>query len=118
MTTIPPEDEANRRARTLVLVVYGMQAGGLMIPPLPVIGVIISHLKQKETGSAVHASHFRWQTRTFWWTLLGLVAGGMLLHVPAIGALVLLTTAIWYMYRVVRGFLEWLEGRPMYGTGG
>ena len=84
-----------------------------------IIAVILNYVK----GSAVRGtwleSHFRWQLRTFWFgalwiglcilfVLATLGIGLIVAWIPFIGI------GIWFIYRIVRGWLALREGRPMY----
>jgi uncharacterized membrane protein len=84
-----------------------------------IIAVIMNYIKRGDTRGTWLESHFRWQIRTFWF--------GALLTVPwvlfivltlGIGMLVawipLGLVALWFIYRVARGWLALREGRPMY----
>lgn len=114
---IVEESRRERGARTLTVVVYGLQLGTFVIPLVPaVIGAIINHVKLRDFRGLVYESHFRWQLRTFWWTLFWSVVGGVLIQMGPIGALILIAVFLWYLYRIVRGFIAWAEERPMYGT--
>src|SRR6185503_10482783 len=83
------------------------------------IAVILNYVKRRETRGTWLESHFRWQIRTFWYGLLWV--GLCLLFVVltlGIGLLIawlpLGIVAIWFVYRVVRGWLALRDGRPMY----
>lgn len=108
------EARRERSARQLVLAVYGLQLGAFILPVVaPVLGVIINHLKLADVHGLVYESHFRWQIRTFWWTLVWSLLGGVLVQMGPIGALVLAGVFLWYLYRIVRGFIAWSEERPV-----
>lgn len=77
-----------------------------------IIGVIIDHLKVNDTTSAFISSHHRWLIRTFWWGFLWLCIATVLMLV-LVGYLVYLVVAIWWLIRVVRGVLNYLERKPM-----
>lgn len=81
-----------------------------------IVAVILNYLKRAEARGTFLESHFRWQIRTFWFTLLWCVIGG-LLFVTVIGALVaiplFLAVGLWVIYRVVRGWLALKDGKPM-----
>jgi uncharacterized membrane protein len=77
-----------------------------------IIAVIINYVKRSDARGTWLESHFSWQIRTFWWGLLGGVIGGILLLV-LVGYFVLLATAIWIIYRIVKGWLNLAEGKPV-----
>jgi uncharacterized membrane protein len=64
-TIVVPADE-----KQLAMVVYGLQALSCFIGITFFIGVIINYVKRGELTSHVAKSHFSWQIRTFWWSIL------------------------------------------------
>ena len=64
-------------------------------------------------------SHFRWQIRTFGYGLLW-VSLCLLFVVLTLGLGILIAwlplglVGLWFVYRIVRGWLALREGRPMY----
>ena len=83
-----------------------------------IIAVILNYVKRSEARGTWLESHFRWQIRTFWWGLLWV--GLCLLFVVltlGIGLLIawipLGIVAVWFIYRVARGWLALNDGRPM-----
>jgi uncharacterized membrane protein len=81
-----------------------------------IIAVIINYVKRSDVRGTFLDSHFSWQIRTFWFTLLWLLVAG-LLFVTLIGIplswLLLVVVGIWVLYRIVRGWLALLSRRPM-----
>jgi len=108
------ESRRERTARLLTVTVYVLQLGMFVLPFTPLIGAIINHVKIRECRGLVYESHFRWQIRTFWWSFLWTVIGLVFVQMGPIGVLILAGVFIWYLYRVVRGFIGWAEERPMY----
>ncbi|HEY7761152.1 MAG TPA: hypothetical protein VIA64_17195, partial [Burkholderiales bacterium] len=72
------------------------------------------YIKLPDVAGTLYESHFRWQIRTFWWGLLWSVVGGLTTWI-LIGFLILAATAIWVIYRIVKGWLSLSEGKPMEG---
>jgi len=93
--------------------VYVLYALSFMVGITAVIGVIIAHVKRPDVQGSWLESHFTWQIHTFWWGLLWTVASVLLMMI-AIGYFVLFGVAIWYIYRITKGWLRLLEGRAMY----
>jgi uncharacterized membrane protein len=106
--------EKEQGLKTIVTVVYALQALGLLLPVmLPwIVGVIIDYVKRDDATGTWLESHFRWQIRTFWWSLLWAVIGGVLLLV-LIGWLVLAVAGVWMLYRIVKGCLRLAEQREI-----
>ena len=83
---------------------------------LPSIGAVIHYAKRAEARGTYLESHFRWQIRTFWFTLLW-CAVGALMFATVIGTLVaipmFIAVGVWVIYRVVRGWLALKDGKPV-----
>ena len=83
------------------------------------IAVILNYVKRSEARRTWLESHFRWQIRTFWFGLLwvGLCVAFVVVTL-GIGILIawvpMLIVSVWFVYRIVRGWLALRERRPMY----
>jgi uncharacterized membrane protein len=84
-----------------------------------IIAVILNYVKQSDVRGTWLESHFRWQIRTFWFGLLW-VALCLFLIVGTLGIGILIAwlplafVSLWFIYRIVRGWLRLRDGRPMY----
>ncbi len=83
-----------------------------------IVAVLINYLKRSQAAGTPLESHFRWQIRTFWWTVLwGAVA--LLLIATVLGVVfavpLLLLVGAWVTYRVARGWLALARGRAAPG---
>jgi uncharacterized membrane protein len=97
-------------------VVYGLLGLGLLLGWFPaVIGVILNYVKLEDVQGTWLESHFRWQMRTFWWGLLWAAIGFILLLIM-IGWFVLVADGIWILYRVIKGWLNLNDNKPMPGA--
>ena len=81
-----------------------------------IIAVILNYIKRSEARGTFLDSHFRWQIRTFWfaalWCSIGLALFLTLVGIPiAFGLWV--AAGIWVAYRVIRGWIALLKGRPL-----
>ena len=84
-----------------------------------IIAVIINYVKRGDVQGTWLESHFRWQIRTFWFGLLWVaICGLFVLGTLGVGLIVvwipLGVVAIWFVYRIVRGWQALSRGRPMY----
>ena len=81
-----------------------------------IVAVILNYLKRAEARGTFLESHFSWQIRTFWYTLLWCAVGG-LLFVTVVGALVaiplFIVVGLWVIYRVIRGWLALKDRKPV-----
>jgi len=103
-------------ATTAVFIVWAFVAG---FPSI--IAVIMNYARRADTAGTWLESHFRWQIRTFWFSLLA-CAFASFLSVPLILTIILAplvwlafaAIGVWVTYRVVRGWINLREARPMY----
>ena len=84
-----------------------------------IIAVILNYVKRSEARGTWIDSHFRWQIRTFWFGLLW-ISLCMLFVVLTLGIGILIAwlpmtgVGLWFIYRIVKGWMALGEGRPMY----
>lgn len=83
-----------------------------------IIAVLINYAKRADVRGTYLDSHFSWQVRTFWYTLLWVVVAAAL-FVTVIGIvpayIVAVGAGVWVLYRIVRGWVALNEGRPLAG---
>src|SRR3954469_8251571 len=84
-----------------------------------IIAVILNYIKRGDVRGTWLESHFRWQIRTFWFGLLWVALCGTFVIVTlGVGILIawlpLVIVSVWFVYRIVRGWLALRDRRPMY----
>lgn len=109
----PAPRDPEYAARQLAAMVYALQAVAFFAGITIIAGVIINHVKRDEVAGTWLESHFTWQIRTFWWCLAW-TALGLILLVVLIGIPILVASAIWLLYRIIKGWIRLSEGKPMY----
>ena len=81
-----------------------------------IIAVILNYVKRGDVRGTWLDSHFSWQIRTFWYSLLWVIVGAVL-FVTLIGIPVAYVlwwvTGLWVLYRIIRGALALSSQRPM-----
>jgi uncharacterized membrane protein len=107
--------EAQGSLRQLAGLVYGLQAASMLVGVTLFAGVIINYLRRREAAGTWLESHFTWQIRTFWWSLAWCVLG-IATAIVLVGVFILIGSGVWFVYRVVRGWIDLNEGRPMYAA--
>jgi uncharacterized membrane protein len=84
-----------------------------------IIAVILNYVKRGDVRGTWLESHFRWQIRTFWFGLLW-VSLCILFVIVTLGLGILIAwlpmavVGLWFIYRIVRGWLALSDRRPMY----
>lgn len=111
-----PSAEQERALRKLTHVLYALYAlfwltGGVTA----IVAIIINYIKRDDAAGTLYASHFTWQIRTFWWSVVWAVLG-VALAVVVVGFAILWVLGIWTLYRIVKGWLYLNDNKPMYAT--
>ena len=84
-----------------------------------IIALILNYIYRGDVRATWLDSHFRWQIRTFWFGVLW-VALCMLFVVMTLGIGILIAwlplaiVGIWFVYRILRGWLALADRRPLY----
>ncbi len=107
------DKQKEQSLKTITMVVYALQAASFFIGLSFIAAIIVNYIKQSEVEGTWLESHFLWQIRTFWYSVLWSIIGFVLVFV-FIGYLVLAADALWVIYRIVRGWINLSEGKAMY----
>jgi uncharacterized membrane protein len=93
--------------------------GAFLIGWPSIVAVILNYVKRSDARGTWLESHFRWQIRTFWFGLLwvslcvlfvlGTLGIGILIAWLPLGII-----TIWFIYRIVRGWLALSDRRALY----
>ena len=100
-------------SKTIATVVYALQAASFFLGITLVIAVIINYIKRESVRGTWLESHFIWQIRTFWFSLLWGIIGFVTIFI-GIGYLILIANAVWLIYRIIKGWLRLNDEQKMY----
>lgn len=82
------------------------------------IPLIISYVKRGDAAGTFVYSHHSWQIHSFWLYIVCVVIGGVfaitLIGIP-LAYLIWFAAWVWKAYRLIRGFVELNNNRPMPG---
>lgn len=110
----PVEDpEKIKSLKTITTVIYALNALSLFVGVSSIVAIIMNYVKLSDTRGTWLESHFRWQIRTFWYGILWAVVSFVLMFVM-VGYVLLVAVGIWYIYRIVKGWLRLADNKPMY----
>jgi uncharacterized membrane protein len=117
----------------LAHVIYGLHALSLLIGIVGVasvvgafltgwpsiIALILNYVKRHEVRGTWLWSHFRWQIRTFWFGMLWVMLCAVFVVATLglgllIAAVPLMILGVWFVYRILRGWLRLVDRQPMY----
>ena len=112
-------------------VVSYFTAGLLWIVP-----IVMNYAKRHDADGSWLATHFDWQIKTFWYSIVWFVIGVIIITfalggfgvsmladsgniaigsvlLAGFGLLIMIFTFIWHLYRIIRGWIALTDGRPV-----
>lgn len=99
--------------KNILYLIYSLYGAAIFAGFTALIGLVMLYLKRKELEAAGYGEHYHWLTNTFWITL----GFGILAVVSApwfgIGFGIGVATGIYYLWRVLKGFLCLKETFPL-----
>ncbi len=113
-----PSGEQLSSLRKLMHILYALYAifwltGGITA----LIAIVIDYVKRDDARGSLYASHFAWQIRSFWWSVVWGVLGGVLFATVVLMPLAFAVwgvLSVWMLYRIVKGWLYLNDSKPMY----
>ena len=116
----PRRDDGLRTIGHVSYALHAIVAVGAVVPGfqpsilLLIAAFILDLVKRDDARGSWQESHFRWRIRTVLWAAgLYLLTAPLwlLLFVP--GWIAWGVISIWFLYRIVRGWMNMSDGRPM-----
>lgn len=105
-------------AAVVALVSSGFPAIAPLMGLIGIVGLIVAYVKRDEARGTWVASHLRWLIRTFWFSLIWGIVGGVF-ALTIIGLVIAIPiwaiASIWVLYRVIRGYLLFKDNQPLPG---
>ena len=115
----------------LLYVLSYFTAGLLWIVP-----IVMNYVKRHDADNTWLATHFDWQIKTFWYSIVGFVIGGIILLsalgvfgvgvfaestfttfgsflIAGVGLFIIGITVLWHLYRIIRGWIALTDNRPV-----
>jgi uncharacterized membrane protein len=109
-------------AAVVALISSGFPVASPLLGIVGIAGLIVAYVKRDDAQGTWVASHLRWLIRTFWYSFLWAVVGGVVLLVLGIiligipiAMLIWAIASIWVLYRVIRGYLLFKDNKPIPG---
>lgn len=112
MEAAPDRDPRIDSLKTLSTVIYALYALSLFSGVTAIVAIVLNYIKRDEVRGSWLESHFRWQIRTFWWSVLWLIVGTLTV-VILVGWIVLGVAFVWFVYRIAHGWLKLNDGLPI-----
>ena len=105
-------DEQLASLKTLATVIYALYALSLFSGITAIVAIVLNYIKLDDAKGTWLESHFRWQIRTFWWSVVWFVLGA-LTWIILVGWVVLGVAGVWFIYRIAKGWLNLNDGKSM-----
>jgi uncharacterized membrane protein len=121
MTEIEGNTNAGAPVNTTTAnILYAMHGLAPFTAWLLAVGAIIVGMATRDSVRGTYIeSHFSWLSRTFWWgllwiALLSVATFFMMLTIVLLplAGLLWLALFVWYLYRVIRGWMLLANGKP------
>jgi uncharacterized membrane protein len=112
ISTETTSTEVSKDQKNIVLLVYILQAASFVVGITALAAIIVDYIKRDELRGTWLESHINWQIKTFWYALLSGFIGVVLL-VVLVGWLVLVATTVWVVYRIIKGWLFFNDGKSL-----
>ena len=106
-------DERLRFDKNITKAVYVLQAASFLFGITLIVAVFVNYIKKGDVKGTWLASHFKWQIRTFWFCAL-LAVLGLFTYRAGIGVIILSGDMIWFLYRIIKGWLYLADGKELY----
>jgi uncharacterized membrane protein len=97
----------------MTLIAYICYAAAFITGITAIVGVVIAYMDRDATRGTWKESHTTWLIRTFWLAFAGSIIGMLLIPLLGLGFLVLLGVAIWYIVRLVKGWMAYDKKQPI-----
>lgn len=112
MTMPAPTTSQGTDPRTWAIIVWVLYIASAITGITIIVGLVIAYVKRRELEGTPFASHMTYAIRTFWISFfLGLVFA--ILIFVLIGIPLLIALCIWSLFRVIKGLIRALDGRPI-----
>ncbi len=108
-----PSTLAGTQAQTWAIIVWALFIASYFTAALTgIVGLIIAYVKRDDLAGTPFESHMTSAIRTFWISLIVGIIGFVLAFI-LVGFLVLGLLALWHLFRVIRGLVYALDGKPI-----
>jgi uncharacterized membrane protein len=109
---LPDADNKLESLKTLTTVIYALYALSMFAGITAIVAIVLNYIKIDDARGTWLESHFSWQIRTFWWSVVWAVVGGLTVFI-LIGFVVWGVAFVWFVYRIAKGWLNLNDNKPM-----
>ena len=105
--------EREQSTKNVTTLIYALYAASFLIGITSIVAIVMNYIKKEDVAGTFFESHFRWQIRTFWWSCVWGLLSALTWWIFGLGFLIGGVAFVWFIYRVVRGFLNLNDGKSM-----
>ncbi|QEY24528.1 DUF4870 family protein [Neisseria animalis] len=98
--------------RTHMMIIYALYALAAITVVSSLVGVAAAYAVRGNMQGTLYESHIRYLIRTFWIGAAGYLLGWLTMGL-GVGLLLLFVVSIWFIYRIVAGFVKFYDGRAV-----
>ncbi|HTH93980.1 MAG TPA: DUF4870 domain-containing protein [Rhodocyclaceae bacterium] len=110
----PQSNQPTDSLKTVATAGYALLAAGFITGGLGyLIAVVLAYVKRDDARGTRYEEHLRWQINTFWGGCAGFILG-CLTWLIIVGMVIIFATAVWMIYRIIKGWLALYESKPLY----
>ncbi|MDO5058834.1 MAG: hypothetical protein Q4D82_02695 [Neisseria sp.] len=114
-TLLTPEQENS--LKTYTTIIYALYAASLVTTGLTaLVAVIMAYVKKPDAAGTFYRGHLEYLIKTFWGAFIGGIVGFVTAFI-GIGFVIMLLTTVWFIYRVVAGFIKFHDKKPLSAEG-
>jgi uncharacterized membrane protein len=113
MNEYPPVIDKEKGLKNVATAVYALQALSFLLGVTYIIAVVVAYIKRGDAEGSWLGTHYRWQIRTFWFSVFWSVMGTLSAPI-GIGYVILFAVMVWVIYRIAKGWMYLLEGKALY----
>ena len=77
-----------------------------------VTAVIYAYMRKDDLKDTIYYSHMTYLLRTAWWLFWTFIIG-LVLSLVLVGFVILGLNFIWYVYRIIKGYLYYKDDKPI-----
>lgn len=107
------ESDKLSSSKNVTTVIYALYAASVLVAVTFFVAIVLNYVKKSDVAGTFLESHFRWQIRTFWFSLLWAGLGSITTFI-GIGWVILAGGFLWFVYRIAKGWLRLSDNKPMY----
>lgn len=77
-----------------------------------IVAVIYAYMRKDDLKDTIYYSHMSYLLRTAWWLFWTFIIG-LVLSLVLVGFVILGLNFIWYVYRIIKGYLYYKDDKPI-----